>query len=128
MVALRYLAACSAALVVTCMSPVLAQKAKDTVRIAVNEPYPQIDAYHYPQTEASFLYNTMFETLIAYDETKKSFVPWLAKSWTRIDDRTLDFELYDDVVFHNGNKLTAEQQWNKLKLVVEVANEVWGNK
>ena len=25
-----------------------------------------------------------------------------------------------------GNKLTEEEQWNKLKLVKEVAEEVWG--
>ena len=29
---------------------------------------------------------------------------------------------------HHGNKLTAEQQWKKLELVVEVAREVWGDK
>jgi len=28
---------------------------------------------------------------------------------------------------HHGNKLSADEQWNKLKLVVEVAHEVWGN-
>ncbi|MBB6453731.1 methionine synthase II (cobalamin-independent) [Salirhabdus euzebyi] len=27
---------------------------------------------------------------------------------------------------HHGNKLTEEEQWNKLKLVVDLANEVWG--
>lgn len=26
-----------------------------------------------------------------------------------------------------GNKLTEEQQWAKLKLVKEIAEEVWGN-
>jgi 5-methyltetrahydropteroyltriglutamate--homocysteine methyltransferase len=25
-----------------------------------------------------------------------------------------------------GNKLTEEEQWNKLKLVKEIAEEVWG--
>jgi len=27
---------------------------------------------------------------------------------------------------HHGNKLTAEDQWKKLRLIVEVAEEVWG--
>ena len=27
---------------------------------------------------------------------------------------------------HHGNKLTAEDQWKKLQLIVEVAHEVWG--
>jgi len=26
---------------------------------------------------------------------------------------------------HHGNKLTAEEQWRKLSLVVETASEVW---
>lgn len=27
---------------------------------------------------------------------------------------------------HHGNKLTEEEQWAKLKLIVDIANEVWG--
>ncbi|MRG87560.1 5-methyltetrahydropteroyltriglutamate--homocysteine S-methyltransferase [Salinibacillus xinjiangensis] len=27
---------------------------------------------------------------------------------------------------HHGNKLTEEEQWNKLKFIVEIAEEVWG--
>ena len=27
---------------------------------------------------------------------------------------------------HHGNKLTEEQQWAKLKFIVDVAKEVWG--
>ena len=26
-----------------------------------------------------------------------------------------------------GNKLTAEEQWNKLRLVKEIAEQVWGS-
>ena len=27
---------------------------------------------------------------------------------------------------HHGNKLTEEDQWEKLKYIVDIANEVWG--
>ncbi|QHS21796.1 5-methyltetrahydropteroyltriglutamate--homocysteine S-methyltransferase [Virgibacillus sp. MSP4-1] len=27
---------------------------------------------------------------------------------------------------HHGNKLTEEEQWNKLKFIVEIAQEIWG--
>ena len=27
---------------------------------------------------------------------------------------------------HHGNALTQEEQWRKLEMIVEVANEVWG--
>jgi peptide/nickel transport system substrate-binding protein len=32
----------------------------------------------------------------------------VAKSWKRIDDLTLEFELNDNLTFHNGDKLTAD--------------------
>lgn len=34
--------------------------------------------------------------------------PMLAESWERIDDLTLEFHLREDVTFHNGDPLTAE--------------------
>lgn len=41
--------------------------------------------------------------------------PWLASSWTIVDDYTWDFTLRDDVVWHNGEKFTADDvifTWN----------------
>jgi peptide/nickel transport system substrate-binding protein len=35
-------------------------------------------------------------------------VPRLAKAWRRIDSRTLEFDLRDDVKFHNGDKFDAD--------------------
>jgi peptide/nickel transport system substrate-binding protein len=34
--------------------------------------------------------------------------PMLAESWERIDDLTLEFQLREDVTFHNGDPMTAE--------------------
>ncbi len=37
-----------------------------------------------------------------------TMVPWLAESWTAIDDTTWEFKLRDEVYFHNGEKFGAE--------------------
>ncbi|KMQ73320.1 ABC transporter substrate-binding protein [Marinobacter subterrani] len=36
------------------------------------------------------------------------FEPRLAKSWERIDDKTMRFKLREGVEFHSGNELTAK--------------------
>lgn len=53
-------------------------------------------------------YNT-FETLILADQNDNyAEKPMLAENWERIDDYTVEFKLREDVLFHNGDKLTAK--------------------
>ncbi len=85
-----------------------AQKAKDTVRIAQAQTVGSLDAYMDPRPEVYFLSDAVFDTLIVYDAKRKGFAPLLAKSWKRVDDRTLEFELRDDVTWHDGRKFTAD--------------------
>lgn len=40
--------------------------------------------------------------------TGREILPMIASGWERIDDTTLELTLRDDVLFHNGDKLTAE--------------------
>ena len=49
------------------------------------------------------------ETLIEIDfKNGHALVPGLAKSWTRVDDQTIEFELRRDVSCHNGEPMTSE--------------------
>ena len=89
-------------------APAMAQKSKDTVRIAINDPYTILSGYCVPVDEAGNFYRKIYGTLIAFDERKHQIVPELAKSWKRIDSRTLEFELFDNITFHNGNKFDAD--------------------
>src|SRR5712691_11381333 len=62
------------------------------------------------QTQASAprgIMRSMFDSLYTVDQNLK-LQPALAKSYTLIDSRTWEFKLRDDVVFHNGEKFTAE--------------------
>ena len=49
-----------------------------------------------------------------------SIKPLLAESWSQIDDTTWEFKLRDDVYFHDGSRMTAED----VKLSLERANEI----
>ena len=89
-------------------APALAQKSKNTLRIAINDPFSKVDSYHAPHEEVGYFARNMYGKLILFNEHKGEFVPELAKSWKRINDTTLEFNLRDDVIFHSGNKFTAE--------------------
>src|ERR1043166_1065256 len=95
-----------------------AGKADDTLRIAVTDWWSTVDPYQFPLDEASVFYQSVYETLVNYDERAQKFVPRLAKSWKHIDDRTLEFELRDDVKFHNGDKFDADDVVETVKYAI----------
>lgn len=57
---------------------------------------------------------SIYDTLIRRDFLKPdadggaTLIPGLAKSWKRIDPKTLELELRQGVKFHNGNEFTAD--------------------
>ena len=103
---LAWTLASAAALAMT--TPALAQKSKDTVRVAITETFVALSEYHLPIPEANNFHRTVYSNLIGYDEYKQEFVPSLAKAWRRINPTTLEFDLRDDIKFHNGDPFTAD--------------------
>jgi peptide/nickel transport system substrate-binding protein len=89
-------------------APAWANKADDTLRIATTDWWSTLDPYQFPLDEAAVFYKTVYETLVSYNEYTHKFAPRLAKSWKQVDDKTLEFDLRDDVTFHNGDKFTAD--------------------
>ena len=53
------------------------------------------------------LSHLVFDPLVRFRQDM-TLEPRLAKSWEQIDARTTRFHLRDDVKFHSGRKLTAE--------------------
>ncbi len=100
-----YVAALAACLAATSAQ---AQKSKDTLVLATQDPFAIIDSYIQPDVEVAQFSGAVYGKLIQYNENTGEFIPELAKSWTRIDDRTIDFDLRDDVVYHSGNKFSAD--------------------
>jgi peptide/nickel transport system substrate-binding protein len=103
--------------------PALAQKSKDTLRFAVNNPFPLLSSYHLPTDEAAVLYRDMYEPLIAFDEYNQKIVPQLAKSWTA-EPGVYEFDLKEGITFHNGNKFDADDVVATLKYVSDPATKL----
>ena len=89
-------------------TPALAGKSDDTVRVAFVNPLETTDVIYQPNQETQGLFRAVYDTLLAYDEDKKIFVPHLAKAWRQIDAKTFEFDLREDVTFHDGSKFDAD--------------------
>jgi peptide/nickel transport system substrate-binding protein len=100
------LAALAAAL--TLGGPAQAEKAKDTLRLAVDQPIRMIDATQNPNPEANLIDRAVLDTLVSYDVATKTYHGQLAESWNQIDDKTLELKLRHGVKFHDGVEMTAD--------------------
>ena len=79
----------------------------DEIIIGTGGEIPSLDPHAQNMLAASqILYHTM-ETLVNQDVNLQIY-PGIAESWEQLDDLRWQFNLRDDVYFHNGNKLTAE--------------------
>lgn len=103
-----------------------AQKAKDTLRIALNEFVPGLNPYNLTLDELSRIYRQIYRPLMAKNEHTGEWVPQLARSWKRIDDTTVEIELRDDITFHSGNKLSADDVVYIINFVMDPATRIPG--
>lgn len=92
-----------------------AQKSKDTVRLAITEALPMLSPYYLTSPESAAIYRNVFQPLMMYHEKLGRFVPALASSWKRADELSIDFDLRENVKFHNGSTMDADD-------VVYIAN------
>jgi peptide/nickel transport system substrate-binding protein len=91
------------------LSPsVHAQKSADTVRIGFNDPLSTVDPDVDPKPESNFVGKAVFDSLIYYSAEQSDFRPFLAESWKRIDDTTIEFKLRTDVKWHDGQAFDAD--------------------
>jgi peptide/nickel transport system substrate-binding protein len=104
----RFLAAAAATALALAAGPAIAQKAQDTVRVAVYQPVPIVDTIYNPHPETTLLAGIVYDSLVYFDAAKRTYNPLLAKSWQRIDDKTYEFKLRDNVKFHDGSPFTAD--------------------
>jgi peptide/nickel transport system substrate-binding protein len=104
----RAMAAMIAVLAIVTAGEALAQKAKDTLRVALYQPIRMIDAIFNPQPETTLMASAVYDTLVFYDVDARKYRPLLARSWTRIDDKTVEFKLREDVKFHDGSDFDAD--------------------
>jgi peptide/nickel transport system substrate-binding protein len=85
-----------------------ADKANDTLRLAVDQPIRLIDSLQNPNPEANLVDRAVFDVLVGYDVKTKTYRSQLAESWKRVDDKTLEIKLRRGVKFSDGVEMTAD--------------------
>jgi peptide/nickel transport system substrate-binding protein len=70
-------------------------------------------------TEVAALMYHMFDNLVYRDPETFEYKPLLATSWKWIDDKTIEFKLREDVVFHNGKKFNADDVVSTYNLLIK---------
>ena len=102
-----------------------ADKAHDTLRYATQMPIHAVDPYYEATRESVIITGMMvWDTLIYRDPETSQYKPLLAKSWTWKDNRTIQFELREDVKFHDGVPLTADDVVYTFNYVSDPKNKV----
>ena len=90
------------------MSPAVAADAENTLTLALPNNPANFDPAHQANHDTMACSQVVFENLVEVD-TNGNLQPMLATDWTVSDDGlTYTFNLRDDVFFHNGQKMTAE--------------------
>lgn len=82
--------------------------------VAIGADPLSLDPQYVNETNGAISNTQIYETLVTHD-IDMNIVPRLATDWQRIDDLTIEFNLRDDVFFHNGEHFTASDVYFTLK-------------
>ncbi len=100
-------------------APAFAQKSKDTLRIPVAEPIYTLDTYINPGVVSNVWGPAVYDHLLGFDSTKGDFVGHLAKSWKMPNETTYEYELNEDVKWHDGQPFTADDVVYTLNYLID---------
>ena len=64
-------------------------------------------------------YHMVYDHLVHFDDESFTFVPNLATDWVTDDWKTFVFDLRNDVYWHNGDKFTAQDIANTIRMAKE---------
>ncbi|MFZ5571829.1 MAG: ABC transporter substrate-binding protein [Thermodesulfobacteriota bacterium] len=67
----------------------------------------------------------IYEKLVIHDAAYKPVNPWLAESWSFLDDRTVLMRLRKGVRFHDGAEFTAEGLKYQMEWIMDATNGAW---
>jgi peptide/nickel transport system substrate-binding protein len=68
--------------------------------------------------DSYFVYRNIFDNLVTRDD-KGAIVPEIATAWRQVSDTRLEFDLRNDVSFHDGSKLTADDVVFSIKRITD---------
>ena len=105
-------------------APVWADKANDTLVWSTDRDVTVADPYYNNTRELVIIGQTAWDMLLFRNLDTGEYEPLLATSYKWIDNVTLEFELRDDVVFHNGKKFGADDVVYTVNFVANEDNGV----
>lgn len=103
---------------------VMAGKANDTLVWTTDREAAVADPYYNNTRELVIIGNTVWDGLLFRDLDTGEFKPLLATGYKWVDNVTIDFDLRDDVVFHDGSKFGPEDVVYTVKHVSNKDNGV----
>lgn len=80
---------------------------QDTLTIALPVEPATLDPFEH-SNQNGFICTTLITEPLIKKTDDGELIPWLAKSWEFTDDQTLVMEVRDDVTFHDGSTMKAE--------------------
>ncbi|MDO9525092.1 MAG: ABC transporter substrate-binding protein [Gemmobacter sp.] len=95
------------AAILTMMTGAAFAQGKERLTIDLPGDAATLDPHLQWNTDSYVIYRNIFDNLVTRN-TAGEIVPQIALSWTYLDDTTIEFKIRDDVTFHDGSKLTAE--------------------
>jgi len=101
------------------VQPVYASKKNDTLVVAFVREILNLDYMQTTKREYIILSDLIDETLFHIDSTTFKIVPNLATSYNYTDEKTIDVVLRQDVTFHDGSKMTADDIVYTYQYVIE---------
>lgn len=93
---------------------------KKDVVIGVNHAFTVLDPHGTFNVNHNVQNVLVYDRLLSWNTEKKMFEPELATEWKWLDNTTLNIKLRDDVYFHNGEKMTADDVEFSFKRCVEI--------
>lgn len=101
-----------------------AQKSADTLRILFVDAVPNVDMYYNSQRTGLILAHQAWDMLVHRDPATFQIRPSLASAWKFTDDKTLDLTIRQNVKFHDGSLLSADDVVYTLNMAADPASKV----
>lgn len=102
-----------------------AGKKDDTLRWVTGLSITSADPYYNSFREAVLIFGqSVWDSLVHRDPDTGAYKPLLAKGWKWVDPLNLEFDLRDDVKFHDGRLFSADDVVYTINYVVKPENKV----
>lgn len=105
-------------------SSAYASKATNTLVFASDSEPDNISQYHNNLREGTLLGSLIWDGLVYRDPNTGEYLPSLASGWSMVDPSTIDFDIRQDVKFHDGTPLTADDVVFTLNFVTKPESKI----